>query len=175
MRRTRVHDTLGVAVTHVVANASSTRGPMPHGRSPPATVHPRARSAWETEKSTRFFAWRVRRVGVRELQPPGRRTREPVSYTGRQRRAVETALVPVRPRFRQADTLPLGGFDSSRPAMAQGDAPRQRRSVREVRERESWREAPNPDRARVRPQRSVRVYDGRRAAGHLSARAVTHL
>jgi hypothetical protein len=27
----------------------------------------------------------------------------------------------------------------------------------------------------VRPQRSVRVYDGRRAAGHLSARAVTHL
>ena len=64
----------------------------------------------------------------------------------------------------QVDTLPLGGFDSSCSAMAQGPTRRARGEafVKYVNET-ARREAPGDHRAGVRPQRSLHLHDGRRA------------
>jgi pimeloyl-ACP methyl ester carboxylesterase len=171
----RVHDTLGVAVSYVVANPSSYAWPDSTRPQPVDDAAPEnAKGAWETEK---VHTRPVRRVKVRELQPLAgrpRRTFGRLHGNDQRRAAEETAGLPaddvsVRPgRHAAARRLRLvvPGDGAGR------NAPRPRRSVREVHQREARRETRGADRVRVRPQRPLRLHDRRGAAGDLPARAI---
>jgi pimeloyl-ACP methyl ester carboxylesterase len=128
----RVHDTLGVPITYVVANPSSyawpdaTR-PQPTGD---AAVE-NAKGAWETEKvhtSFSYGAFDASACPNYDRWPAGLTNRSG-GYTAHIDDAQLKRQLVSRPTtflFGQVDTLPLGGFDSSCPAMAQGATRRAR-------------------------------------------------
>ena len=128
----RVHDTLGVAVTYVVANPSSyawpdaTR-PQPIGDATPEN----ATGAWESENVHANFsygAFDAAGCPNYDRWPAGFENRSG-GYTAHSDDAQLKKQLVSRPTtflFGQVDTLPLGGFDSSCPAMAQGATRRAR-------------------------------------------------
>ena len=129
----RVHDTLGVPVTYVVANPSSYAWPDATRPLPVDDAAPEnAKGAWNTETPhTKFSYGAVRRRQAARTTIGGR----PVSRTGPAaipRRLTDDQLKkqlvsrPTTYLLGQVDTLPLGGFDSSCPAMAQGATRRAR-------------------------------------------------
>ncbi len=128
----RVHETLGVIVTYVVANPSSyawpdaTR-PQPSGD---AAVE-NAKGAWESEKVHTNFSYGVFDASAcpaYDRWPAGLENRSG-GYTAHTSDAQLKKQLVSRPTtflLGQVDTLPLGGFDASCPAMAQGATRRAR-------------------------------------------------
>ncbi len=128
----RVHDTLGVRVTYVVANPSSYAWPDATRPRPVDDAAPdRAKGAWETEKvhtSFSFGPFDASACANYNRWPAGLENRAS-GYTRQISDAqLKTQLVarPTTFLFGQVDTLPLGGFDASCPAMAQGATRRAR-------------------------------------------------
>ncbi|HEY7287237.1 MAG TPA: alpha/beta fold hydrolase [Vicinamibacterales bacterium] len=128
----RVHDTLGVPVTYVVANPSSyawpdaTR-PLVSGDASPES----AKGAWETERVHTNFAYGAFDATACPAynQWPAGLANRTSGYTLKiSDEQLKKQLVsrPTTFLFGQVDTLPLGGFDSSCPAMAQGATRRAR-------------------------------------------------
>jgi pimeloyl-ACP methyl ester carboxylesterase len=128
----RVHETLGVPVTYVVANPSSyawpaSTRPLPTGDA----ATDAAKGAWETEKPhTNFSFGPFEASGCPNYDRwPAGMTNRTTGYTAKMSDAqLEKQLVsrPTTYLLGQVDTLPLGGFDSSCPAMAQGATRRAR-------------------------------------------------
>lgn len=128
----RVHETLGVAVSYVVANPSSyawpaaTR-PLPAGD---ATVE-NAKLGWNTEKPHTDFTYGpfdAAACAGYDRWPAGlsNRTAGYTAKTSDEQLKKQLVSRPVTYLLGQVDTLPLGGFDSSCPAMAQGATRRAR-------------------------------------------------
>jgi pimeloyl-ACP methyl ester carboxylesterase len=128
----RVHDTLGVAISYVVANPSSYA--WPDATRPQATedgAPDNARGAWQTEDVHTHFAY-----GAFDAEACANFDRWPAGLTNRtggytkdlsdDQLKKQLAARPTTFLFGQVDTLPLGGFDSSCPAMAQGATRRAR-------------------------------------------------
>jgi pimeloyl-ACP methyl ester carboxylesterase len=128
------HGTLGVAISYVVANPSSyawpdvTR-PLPVDDAEPAA----AVGAWKTENVHTAFTYGAAdatKCANFNRWPAGFDNRTAVNgYTkGMTDAQLKTQLAarPVTYLLGQVDTLPLGGFDSSCPAMAQGATRRAR-------------------------------------------------
>ena len=122
----RVHDTLGVPISYVVANPSSYA--WPDATRPQAVgdgAADAAKGAWETEKIHANFTY-----GPFDASACANYNRWPAGLEGRtggytaktSDEELKKQLVarPATFLFGQVDTLPLGGFDSSCPAMAQG-------------------------------------------------------
>jgi pimeloyl-ACP methyl ester carboxylesterase len=128
----RVHDTLGVPVTYVVANPSSyawpdgTR-PMPIDDAAPES----AKGAWNTETPHVKFTYGpfdAAACANYNKWPAGFENRSS-GYTAKMsddQLKKQLAARPTTYLLGQVDTLPLGGFDSSCPAMAQGATRRAR-------------------------------------------------
>ena len=128
----RVHDTLGVPITYVVANPSSyswpdaTR-PMPTDDGAPDN----AKAAWNTDTPHTKFAYgpfASAQCANYDRWPFGLETRTG-GYTAKIDDAQLKKQLVSRPTtylLGQVDTLPLGGFDSSCSAMAQGATRRAR-------------------------------------------------
>ena len=128
----RVHDTLGVSVTYVVANPSSyawpaaTR-PVASGDAVPAD----AKDGWKSETvhpNFSFGAYDAQGCADYNKWPLGlenRTTGYTVKMSDEQLKR-QLASRPTTYLFGQVDTLPLGGFDSSCSAMAQGPTRRAR-------------------------------------------------
>ena len=128
----RVHDTLGISVTYVVANPSSYAWPDNTRPQPVDDGAPEnAKGAWETEKvHTKFSygAFDASTCANYDRWPAGLENRSS-GYTAKiSDEQLKKQLVsrPTTFLFGQVDTLPLGGFDSSCPAMAQGATRRAR-------------------------------------------------
>ncbi len=128
----RVHETLGVPVTYVVANPSSYAWPdatRPQGVDD-ATVES-AKGAWESEKVHAKFSYGAFDASAcpnYDRWPAGLEDRRS-GYTAKMtddRLKQQLVSRPTTFLFGQVDTLPLGGFDSSCPAMAQGATRRAR-------------------------------------------------
>jgi len=128
----RVHETLGVPVTYVVANPSSyawpdaTR-PLPADDAAPAA----AKGAWETEDVHTKFSYGPFDGSTcpNYSRWPAGLTERTGGYTAKMSDEQLKKQLVSRPTtflFGQVDTLPLGGFDSSCPAMAQGATRRAR-------------------------------------------------
>jgi hypothetical protein len=128
----RVHDTLGVPITYVVANPSSYAWPDATRPQPVDDAAPeRAKAAWETEQVHTAFSY-----GPFEASACPNYNRWPAGLANRsggytQHMSDEQLKQQLVSRattflFGQVDTLPLGGFDSSCPAMAQGATRRAR-------------------------------------------------
>lgn len=127
-----IHDALGVPITYVVANPSSyawpdaTR-PLAAGDATPEN----AKGAWETEKPHTNFsygAFDAATCPAYDRWPAGLENRTG-GYTAKTDDAQLKQQLVSRPTtflLGQVDTLPLGGFDSSCPAMAQGATRRAR-------------------------------------------------
>jgi pimeloyl-ACP methyl ester carboxylesterase len=128
----RVHDTLGVPITYVVANPSSYAWPDSSRPQPidDAAVDS-AKGAWETEKVHTKFSYgpfEASACANYNRWPAGLENRSS-GYTAKTRDDQLKKQLVSRPTtflFGQVDTLPLGGFDSSCPAMAQGATRRAR-------------------------------------------------
>ncbi|HEX5071492.1 MAG TPA: hypothetical protein VFV78_14855 [Vicinamibacterales bacterium] len=131
----KVHDTLGVPVSYVVANPSSyawpdaTR-PTSEGDANPAA----AKDGWslETAAHTKFtygpYDAAAKNCANYNRWPLGLENRS-ASYTSKQTDEQLKKQLATRPTtflLGQVDTLPLGGFDSSCGAMAQGPTRRAR-------------------------------------------------
>jgi hypothetical protein len=128
----RVHDTLGVAVSYVVAKPSSYAWPDSSRPLPVDDAAPdSAKGAWETEKVHTKFSYGPFQASLcanYNRWPAGLGERSS-GYTAKTTdEQLEKQLVSRRTTFLfgQVDTLPLGGFDSSCPAMAQGATRRAR-------------------------------------------------
>jgi acetyl esterase/lipase len=128
----RVHETLGVPVTYVVANPSSyawpdaTR-PLAVDDAAPAA----AKGAWETEEVHTKFSYGpfdAAACANYNKWPAGLTDRSGGYTKGMTDEQLKKQLVsrPTTFLFGQVDTLPLGGFDSSCLAMAQGATRRAR-------------------------------------------------
>jgi len=128
----RVHDALGVAITYVVANPSSyawpdaTR-PLPAGDASPEA----AKGAWETEKVHASFSYGpfdASACANYDRWPAGleNRTTGYTAKTSDEQLKQQLVSRPTTFLLGQVDTVPLGGFDSSCPAMAQGATRRAR-------------------------------------------------
>lgn len=128
----RVHDTLGVAVSYVVANPSSYAWPdatrvLPAGDGAPDS----AKAAWETEQVHTNFSYGPfdsSACATYNRWPFGfeHRTGGYTAGTSDEQLKKQLAARPTTYLFGQVDTLPLGGFDSSCSAMAQGATRRAR-------------------------------------------------
>jgi len=128
----RVHETLGVPVTYVVANPSSyawpdaTR-PLPADDGTPEN----ARAAWNLESVHTKFSYGPFDASAcpnYNKWPAGLDSRTG-GYTAKMSDDQLKKQLVSRPTtflFGQVDVLPLGGFDSSCPAMAQGATRRAR-------------------------------------------------
>ena len=131
----QVHDTLGVPVSYVVANPSSYSWPvavmpLPEGDAEPA----KAKEGWSLTPDTAVH--KAFTYGPFDASKAPNYNRWPMGLEGRT--AGYTAKMPddqlrkqlvARPTtylLGQVDTLPLGGFDSSPNAMAQGPKRRAR-------------------------------------------------
>lgn len=126
-----VHDSLGVAVAYVVANPSSyawpeTARPLPQGDAAPDA----AASEWKDETARSGYAY-----GPVAASAPADFDRWPYGLEERQGYAArigdealkrQLASRPTTYLLGQVDTLPLGGFDGSPEAMAQGPTRRAR-------------------------------------------------
>jgi pimeloyl-ACP methyl ester carboxylesterase len=128
----RVHDTLGVAITYVVANPSSYAWPDATRPQPTGDAAPdNAKGAWETEKVHAAFSYGAFDASAcpnYDRWPAGLANRSG-GYTAQIDDAQLKKQLVSRPTtflLGQVDTLPLGGFDSSCPAMAQGATRRAR-------------------------------------------------
>jgi len=128
----RVHETLGVPITYVVANPSSYAWPDNTRPQPVDDASAEnAKGAWETEKPhTKFSygAFDASACANYDRWPAGLENRSS-GYTARmsdEQLKKQLVLRPATFLFGQVDTLPLGGFDSSCPAMAQGATRRAR-------------------------------------------------
>lgn len=128
----RVHESLGVPVTYVVANPSSYA--WPDATRPKAVddaAPENARGAWDTEKAHTAFSYGpfdATACANYDRWPAGLQNRAG-GYTAKTDDAQLLRQLVSRPTtflLGQVDTLPLGGFDSSCPAMAQGATRRAR-------------------------------------------------
>jgi hypothetical protein len=128
----RVHDTLGVPVTYVVANPSSyawpdaTR-PLPVDDAAPAA----AVGGWASEEPHTKFSYGAfdpAKTPDYDLWPYGleKRTTGYASRLSDDQLRAQLAGRPTTYLLSQVDTLPLGGFDGSSRAMAQGATRRAR-------------------------------------------------
>ncbi len=128
----RVHETLGVPVTYVVANPSSYA--WPDATRPLAAgdaAADKAKGAWETEKVHTDFSYGAFDASAcpnYDRWPAGltNRTGGYTAKTSDDQLKKQLVSRPTTFLFGQVDTLPLGGFDSSCPAMAQGATRRAR-------------------------------------------------
>jgi pimeloyl-ACP methyl ester carboxylesterase len=128
----RIHETLGVPVTYVVANPSSYAWPDSTRPQPVDDGAPdNAKGAWQTEKVHTKFSYGPYDASACanfDRWPAGLQNRA-TGYTAKiSDDQLKKQLVsrPTTFLFGQVDTLPLGGFDSSCPAMAQGATRRAR-------------------------------------------------
>jgi len=128
----RVHDSLGVRVSYVVANPSSYAWPDATRPQPVNdAASDQAKGAWETEKVHTNFSYGPFDASAcpnYDRWPAGLENRTG-GYTAKTPdEQLKRQLVgrPTTFLFGQVDTLPLGGFDSSCPAMAQGATRRAR-------------------------------------------------
>jgi len=128
----RVHETLGVPVTYVVANPSSYAWPdssRPQAIDDATPEH--AKGAWETDAPHTKFSYGTFDASAcpnYNRWPAGLESRAS-GYTAKSSDDQLKQQLVSRPTtflFGQVDTLPLGGFDSSCPAMAQGATRRAR-------------------------------------------------
>ncbi len=133
----KVHDTLGVAVSYVVANPSSYAWPdkvrpLPEGDAEPAA----AKDGWNympnanplpAHTSFTFGPFDASKAPTYNNWPAGfeNRTGYTAKLTDEQLRK-QLVERPTTFLLGQVDTLPLGGFDSSPNAMAQGPTRRAR-------------------------------------------------
>lgn len=128
----RVHDTLGVPVSYVVANPSSYAWPDPTRPMPTADAAPdNAKGAWNSETPHTNFAYGAfDAAGCANYDkwPAGfeKRTSGYTVKISDEQLKKQLASRPTTYLLGQVDTLPLGGFDSSCPAMAQGATRRAR-------------------------------------------------
>lgn len=128
----RVHDTLAVPVSYVVANPSSYAWPDP-ARVVAAddADAAAAKEGWNTmDVHTKFAFGQYDAAKCRNFNqwPLGLENRT-AGYTAKMSNEVLVKQLVSRPvtyLLGQVDTLPLGGFDSSCPAMAQGPTRRAR-------------------------------------------------
>jgi pimeloyl-ACP methyl ester carboxylesterase len=128
----RVHDTLGVAVTYVVANPSSYA--WPDATRPQAiddAAPDNAKGAWESEKPHTHFSYGpfdASACANYDRWPAGLANRSGGYTREMSDEQLKKQLVsrPTTFLLGQVDTLPLGGFDGSCPAMAQGATRRAR-------------------------------------------------
>jgi len=130
----KVHDTLGVPVRYVVANPSSyawptAERPLPQGDADPAA----AKEGWSLTPDTAvhtnftFGPFDVTKAANFNRWPAGFDNR--TGYTAEMTNEQLTKNLVSRDTtfiLGQVDTLPLGGFDSSATAMAQGPTRRSR-------------------------------------------------
>jgi pimeloyl-ACP methyl ester carboxylesterase len=128
----RVHETLGVPVTYVVANPSSYAWPDATRPTPAGDAAPdSAKGAWQTEDVHTTFSYGRFDAGNcanYDKWPFGLENRTG-GYTARTSDEQLKKQLIARPTtflFGQVDVLPLGGFDSSCSAMAQGATRRAR-------------------------------------------------
>jgi pimeloyl-ACP methyl ester carboxylesterase len=128
----RIHETLGVPVTYVIANPSSYAWPDATRPRPADDAAPEnARRAWETEQVHTQFSY-----GPFDASACANYDRWPAGLanrTGGYTKGItddqlkrQLASRPATFLLGQVDTLPLGGFDSSCMAMAQGATRRAR-------------------------------------------------
>jgi pimeloyl-ACP methyl ester carboxylesterase len=128
----RVHDTLGVPISYVVANPSSyawpdaTR-PLPVDDAAPAN----AQLGWKEETPHTKFSYGAFDAGAcanYDHWPAGLEQRTSGYTVGESDDQLKKQLAarPTTYLLSQVDTLPLGGFDSSCSAMAQGATRRAR-------------------------------------------------
>jgi pimeloyl-ACP methyl ester carboxylesterase len=128
----RVHDAVGTPITYVVANPSSYVWPSPTRALPVDDAAPdKARDGWNTEEPHTKFSY-----GPFEASACPNFNRWPLGLqdraTGYTAKMADDQLIrqlvsrPTTYLLGQVDTLPLGGFDSSCPAMAQGATRRAR-------------------------------------------------
>ncbi len=130
----KIHGTAGVAMSYVVANPSSYA--WPDDTRPLAVddaLPENAVGAWKTEDVHTKFTFGpadVAKCATYNRWPAGMANRTAVNgYTAAMTDAQLTKQLVERPvtyLLGQVDTLPLGGFDSSCPAMAQGATRRAR-------------------------------------------------
>jgi pimeloyl-ACP methyl ester carboxylesterase len=131
---TKVHDTRGVSITYVVANPSSyawpaAERPLPTGDADPATADKEALGADGEKVHTHFEygAPDATKAPNYNRWPAGLETL--AGYTVNMTREQLVKQLVERPTtylLGQVDVLPLGGFDSSPNAMAQGPTRRAR-------------------------------------------------
>jgi pimeloyl-ACP methyl ester carboxylesterase len=130
----KVHDTRGVSITYVVANPSSYAWPaavrpLPSGDADPATADKEALGT-DGEKVHTNFAYGpfdATKVPNYDRWPAG--LESPAGYTANMPADQLRKQLVERPTtflLGQVDVLPLGGFDSSPTAMAQGPTRRAR-------------------------------------------------
>lgn len=131
----RVHESLGVAVSYVVANPSSYAWPDASRALPVGDTTPdNAALGWKTERPhTDFQYWPfdAAKVPAYDDWPYGLEKRTS-GYTAKMSdHQLRKQLVsrPTTYLLSQVDTLPLGGFDASPSAMAQGATRRARGEV----------------------------------------------
>jgi len=128
----RVHETLGVPVSYVVANPSSYAWPDNTRPQPLDDAAPdNAKGAWETEKVHAKFsygAFDASACANYNRWPAGLENRSSgyTAKTSDEQLKKQLVSRPTTFLFGQVDVLPLGGFDSSCPAMAQGATRRAR-------------------------------------------------
>ena len=132
----KIHDTLGVPITYVVANPSSYAWPdavrpLPQGDADPAT----AKEGWNQRDQTPLPAHTEYTFGPFDASKAPYFNRWPSGFenrTGYNASLTDAQLKkqlverPTTYLLGQVDTLPLGGFDSSANAMAQGPTRRSR-------------------------------------------------
>jgi pimeloyl-ACP methyl ester carboxylesterase len=128
----KVHETLGVPVSYVVANPSSYSWPDATRPLPvDDAVAGKAKDGWDTEKphtAFQFGPFDATKVPGYNAWPFGLAERKSGYTVGISDEQLKKNLVsrPVTFLLGQVDTLPLGGFDSSPNAMAQGPTRRAR-------------------------------------------------
>jgi pimeloyl-ACP methyl ester carboxylesterase len=128
----RIHETLGVPITYVVANPSSYA--WPDATRPQMTgdaAVDAAKGAWETEKVHTNFTYGpfdASACANYDKWPAGLENRTSGHTAKMTDEQLKQNLVsrPTTFLFGQVDVLPLGGFDASCPAMAQGATRRAR-------------------------------------------------
>lgn len=128
----RVHETLGVPVSYVVANPSSYS--WPDATRPLVTgdaVAAKAKDGWDSEAphtGFEFGPFDASKAPGYNVWPFGLADRKGGYTVGLSDEQMKKNLVarPVTFLLSQVDTLPLGGFDSSANAMAQGPTRRAR-------------------------------------------------
>ena len=130
----RVHDTPGVAITYVVANPSSYAWPaavrpLPTGNADPATAdkEPLGRNGETVNADFTFGPFDSTKVPAFNRWPSG--LVDVQGYAAAESADQLTKQLVERPTtylLGQVDVLPLGGFDSSPMAMAQGPTRRAR-------------------------------------------------
>jgi pimeloyl-ACP methyl ester carboxylesterase len=129
----RVHDSIGTPMSYVVANPSSYAWPSATRPLPTDdAASENAKGAWETEKPHTKFSYGAFEGSSAcpnyDRWPAGfqNRTTGYTAKTNDDQLMKQLVSRPTTYLLGQVDTLPLGGFDSSCPAMAQGATRRAR-------------------------------------------------